>query len=372
VSNRRDAEDAARDPRKLVARQMPVSVIRPLKARQFGMSAAGNPVAAAKSARAAWGIPAVLGPEPRALTGAGVRVCVLDTGIDASHAAFAGVSGKIRASRRNFTADGDDDADGHGTHCAGTIFGRNVDGVRIGVAPGVTDPLIGKVIGDDGSGSTKALIDALQWAHSEGANIVSMSLGFDFPRMQKKLQAQGLPAELATSITLKAYRDNLRQFETMAALLAQETEESAGVIIVAAAGNESRRHLDRDFVIDVSIPAAASRDVVSVGAVSMGKDGRFDVAPFSNINPVVCAPGVGVVSARAGGGLEALNGTSMACPHVAGIAALWWEFIRERNAGVVTAGDVRARLRGAVEDTRFLPSVSIADRGAGLVQAPQA
>ena len=373
VASQKEAADARRDPRKLVARSIPVTVIRPLSAEEAGISITGDAVAAARNAQTSWGIPAVLGERPQSVTGSGVKVAVLDTGIDANHLAFTEIQDSIAEKRRNFTDGSDEDIDGHGTHCAGTIFGRDVEGVRIGVARGVTNVLIGKVIGDDGVGSTKSILDALKWAHSEGANIISMSLGFDFPKMQKKLMEQGHPPELATSIALKAYRDNLRQFETLAELLMQETDENPGTVLVAAAGNESRRHLNPDFVIDVSIPAAAALDIISVGAIMRSDvEGGLNVAPFSNINPRVSAPGVEIVSAKKGGGLNALNGTSMACPHVAGIAALWWQWISGRNQGQVKASDVRARLRATARDASFLPNVTLADRGAGIVLGPQA
>src|SRR4030095_9575249 len=82
------------------------------------------------STSAAWGIHAV-GADTSSLSGGGVRVAVLDTGIHASHPAFDGVE----LVRRNFTGESDEDLDGHGTHCAATIFGRDIDGKRIGVAP---------------------------------------------------------------------------------------------------------------------------------------------------------------------------------------------------------------------------------------------
>src|SRR4029453_14119876 len=91
-------------------------------------------------------------------TGDGVTVAVLDTGIDATHPAFAGVN----LVKKNFTTEQDTDLHGHGTHCAGTIFGRAVGGTRIGVAPGVKTAVIGKVIGD-GGGSSDPLSEALEW-----------------------------------------------------------------------------------------------------------------------------------------------------------------------------------------------------------------
>ena len=155
---------------------------------------------------------------------------------------------------------------------------------------------------------------------------------------------QGHPPELATSIALKAYRDNLRQFETLAELLMQETNEHPGTVLVAAAGNESRRHLNSDFVIDVSIPAAAALDMISVGAIMRSdiEGCRLNVAPFSNINPRVSAPEVEIVSAKKGGGLNVLNGTSMACPHVAVIAPLWWEWTAEKPGPSQSCGRARS------------------------------
>jgi subtilisin family serine protease len=371
TNDRQAAQDASRDPAKIVARNMPVTLIKPVRAADFGIAAAGDPVADARMAGASWGIADVLGPSPRDLDGAGVKVAVLDTGIDPDHAAFAPIRDTIVSKRRNFSDGEQNDVDGHGTHCAGTIFGRDVENVRIGVARGVTDVLIGKVLGDDGFGSTKWVLDALKWAHSEGANIISMSLGFDFPRMQKDLMTQGNPPELATSIALKAYRDNLRQFETLANLLMQENEDSPGTILVAAAGNESRRNLNPNFVIDVSLPAAAARGMVSVGATRPVGSERQAIAPFSNVNPQLSAPGVGIVSAALGGGMRSEDGTSMACPHVAGVAALWWGWMHARNQGQVRAADVASQLTATARDTIFEPGVTFGDRGAGAVLAPQ-
>ncbi len=134
--------------------------------------------------RPTWGIRAVRA-DTSPFTGAGVTVAVLDTGIDPNHPAFAGVE-----LVRHFTDESDDDTHGHGTHCAGTIFGRDADGVRIGVAPGVTKAVIGKVLGAGGGGGDQ-IMEAIQWAIAEGANMISMSLGIDFPRYVELLTRRG-------------------------------------------------------------------------------------------------------------------------------------------------------------------------------------
>jgi subtilisin family serine protease len=95
-----------------------------------------------------WGIKAV-GAAASRFSGAAVCVAVLDTGIERAHPAFAGVN----ITEKDFSGVGNGDRNGHGTHCAGTIFGREVDGLRIGVAPGIGAALIGKVLGDDGGAS---------------------------------------------------------------------------------------------------------------------------------------------------------------------------------------------------------------------------
>ena len=196
-----------------------------------------------------------------------------------------------------------------------------------------------------------------------------MSLGFDFPGMQRRLQERDLPAELATSKALKAYRDNLRLFEALTNFLLVEGAENKGMVIVAACGNESKRNQDPDYVIDVSVPASASPDIISVGAIAID-DEQWKIAPFSNVNPTMCAPGVNVLSASLDGGLRLDSGTSMACPHVTGVATLWWEWVRN-TMGKATGGIVRARLVASTRLDRFSPELGFMDRGAGSVLAPQ-
>ena len=347
-----DLRDLSRDPSVLeVARPMPTRLIAPL---------GGGAVTQASGAT--WGVEAV-GAADAPFDGAGVKVAVLDTGIDAGHSAFTGVA----LTQRDFTGEGNGDGNGHGTHCAGTIFGRDVDGLRIGVAPGSDQALIGKVLGSGGGGSSKMLFDAMFWAASEGAKVISMSLGFDFPGLGKQLVERGLPPDLATSVALEGYRKNIRIFDALLDLFRAQAAMTGGLVVVAASGNESRRDQDPDHEVSASLPAAAF-GVVSVGALAKGANG-LEVAPFSNTNPVLSAPGVNVISARAGGGLVSLNGTSMACPHVAGVAALWWQALRARNIPV-TADTVVAQLRAAARTDVFAASAGVADRGEGLACAP--
>ncbi|MDD7942409.1 S8 family serine peptidase [Actinomycetospora lutea] len=310
----------------------------------------------------AWGITAV-GADRSTRTGSGVLVAVLDTGVDASHAAFSGVT----VEQKDFSGSGNGDKQGHGTHCAGTILGRDVGGRRIGIARGVPTLLAGKVLGDDGSGSSDALFRGMTWALDEGARVISMSLGFDFPGMVDDLTQGGWPADLAASQALVAYRGNLRMFDALMTMARARQAFDAGALVVAAAGNESKRTVDPDYEIAASLPAA-SDGVVSVGALQKDAAG-FSVASFSNTFPQLSAPGVKILSARAGGGLVEMNGTSMACPHVAGVAALWWEAV-EASPLPATAPTVLAKLIASARSDVFAHGVDIADRGVGLVAAP--
>jgi subtilisin family serine protease len=92
------------------------------------------------------------------------------------------------------------------------------------------------------------------------------------------------------------------------------------------------------------------------------------VAPFSNIRAAIAAPGMGVYSAKKGGDYTFMNGTSMASPHVAGVAALWAERQLQRN-GIVDVVALDAQLRGNARRDR-LAEASYLDIGEGLVTAP--
>lgn len=346
----RDVVSLNRDPQvACVAIPMPIALVDPV------------PSAAASEA---WGLGAV-GADTSPLDGTGVTVAVLDTGIDQGHAAFVGVT----LVQQDFTGEGDGDGNGHGTHCAGTILGRDTDNTRIGVARGVTRCLVGKVLASSGRGSSEALFDAMLWANREHANVISMSLGFDFPGMVDRLVAQGLPIRLATSRALEAYRANIRMFDAVMNLIKQGAPFQRDSLVVAATGNESRHDLDPPVPIAVSVPAAAD-GVIAIGALGRTPTG-LAVAPFSNRFPMVAGPGVDVLSAQTGGGLTSKSGTSMATPHAAGVAALWWQSIQQAGFPAANAQNVTARLVANATKTGLVAGASPADVGNGLIQAPK-
>lgn len=339
-----------------IAPVMPMQLIRPVQVE-------GTAEAAATSTpKLTWGVEAV-GAATSPFTGKDVVVAVLDTGIDATHPAFSGVE----IIQKNFTDDKEEgDTDGHGTHCAGTIFGRAVDDIRIGVAPGVTKALIGKVLGKNG-GSSDQIADAIVWALDNGANVISMSLGIDFPGLVQYFVKSGLPVELATSRALEGYRANVQLFQSLASLANARAPFSQAAVLVAAAGNESRRDKNKDWEIAVA-PPAVSEGIISVAALGRGTSG-YTIAPFSNTGANLSGPGVQVLSAKAGGGLVALNGTSMAAPHVAGVAALWAEKLKLTRR--VSSLELTARVIGNATLQGVVAGFDPFDVGAGMVRAPQ-
>ena len=209
--------------------------------------------------------------------GAGVRVALLDTGIDEQHPDLADAIDDAR----DFTGSrfGPADQNGHGTHTAGTIAARQNHLGVIGVAPDCR-LLIGKVLGDDGSGSSANVAGGIDWAADSGADIISMSLGS--PEPDDALHA------------------------------AIERAVAKGKFIIAAAGNDGRDN-------SVNYPARW-KSTIAVAAV----DASGHLAPFSSRGPEVdiAAPGENILSTWLHGTYAKLSGTSMATPFVAGVTAL--------------------------------------------------
>jgi len=241
----------------------------------------------------------------------GPRVGIVDTGIDQNHedlrgktvacAQSRGLGGLLGGSIQVGSCTDDND---HGTHVAGTITANTNNGVGVaGVA--FNSPLvICRALGGPlGTGSTSDVANCITWTAQNGAKVISMSLGG------------------GASSTLKTAVDNA-------------WNGGNGALLVAAAGN------DGDSTANYP---AAYPNVVSVAAT----DNRDQRASFSNANADVeiAAPGVNVLSTRRGGGYFTLSGTSMATPHVSGVAAVLFGRFPTTNA----AG-IRSRLDAAVDD----------------------
>jgi subtilisin family serine protease len=341
------------------AEPMPTRMIAPLT----GASAAAGTAAAGPPA-VSWGIAAVGAYRPdwsELPTGAGVTVAVLDTGIDQNHPAFKNRGVEIVT--KNFTKDSEDeDIDGHGTHCAGTIFGRDVDGCRIGVATGVGRALVGKVLGR-GGGTTDAIFKGILWAIQNDAHVISLSLEIDYVKHREKLKTEfGYTDTQATAAALVDYGQNVLLFEDLSQLTGANRDSMRGVVVTAATGNASKRP---QFRVPAGPPSAADL-FLAVGSVGPSED-SYVVSKFSNSRARFVAPGEDVWSARRGGGLSTMSGTSMATPHVAGVAALWAEKLMKRR-GFRASQVIRAMEKAAIDLSAIHDP---ADVGAGLVQAPQ-
>lgn len=226
-----------------------------------------------------WGLSSYGVPDAwKVSRGEGALVAVLDTGAQDNHPDLVG---QITAAKNFTNSQGTFDIAGHGTHCAGIIAGVDNDIGVIGVAPRCK-LLIGKVLGDDGSGYGEWIAAGLDWAASEGAHIISMSLGSPYP----------------DPIIWNAIK----------------RATAKGCLVICAAGNSGPTN-----PTDIDYPGRFE-EVVAVASIMKGGD----LSRFSSRGPHVAlaAPGERILSTFPSDRYATLSGTSMATPFVAGVAAL--------------------------------------------------
>ncbi|MGZ0149655.1 S8 family serine peptidase [Kribbella sp. WER1] len=273
--------------------------------------------------------------------GKGVKVAILDTGLDPKH---PDLQGKVVESK-NFTADPDtSDGFGHGTHVASIITGSGAasGGKYKGVAPGV-QLLIGKVLSNKGFGQDSDIIAGMEWAAAQGAKVINMSLGGD---------------------------PTVDEADDIGALAVDRITAATGALFVVAAGNNGATST-------VSTPGVAA-SALTVAAV----DKSDKLAYYSSRGPLlypdrvskpdIAGPGSAIVAARAAGtslgdpvdaNYTSLSGTSMATPHVAGAAA-----ILAQEHPDWQAAQLKAALMSSSKDDGY----SVFEQGAGRVDVARA
>ncbi len=228
---------------------------------------------------------------PLGFTGTGVRLAILDTGIATTHPEFAG---RITACHTEVpgTTTCEDDK-GHGTHVAGIAGAQGINPAAKGVAPSVL-LMSDKVLNNIGSGTWPQVMAGIDWATTNNANIISMSLG-------------GFPGSVGPN------GPNCdAKFPVMKAAI--DAANAKGITVVAAAGNSGAS--------GVATPGCLS-NTIAVGAV----DNSRHLASFSSVGlPIqdhgIVAPGVNIYSTLPGGSYGTMSGTSMATPMVSGTVAL--------------------------------------------------
>jgi subtilisin family serine protease len=277
-----------------------------------------------------WGLQAIRA-NLSSLTGRSVKIAVLDTGVDTDHPDLVG---KIEDTASFVLGETVEDGHGHGTHCIGTAAGpaSPQQGPRYAVATEAR-VLAGKVLSNAGSGTDGQILAGMAWAIARGARVISMSLG-----------APVEPGELFP-----------QTYEQLAQHALQQ-----GTLIVAAAGNESRRP---QSIRPVGRPANCP-SILAVASLDQSLTTSFFSCSAINgaggeIN--IAAPGRDVHSAALGGGYKSMSGTSMATPHVAGVVAL----LAEANPNASADG-----LKASLLSAAFPLTQPVEDVGSGLLQAP--
>jgi len=311
----------------------------------------------------------MLGVQADGFSGKGAVVAILDSGIDLKHEAFDDVR-EQRLLCKDFTKTSINDTDGHGTILAAKIVGREKDGVRYSVAPNIDKLLVGKIWERDQKGFIDNLCSGVFWAVEEGAHIISVSLGIDFGACVQSLKEQKYPSRVAISLALERYGKALRVFETLADHI---EARRPGTLLVAAAGNHSKRRCGDNWVVPAALPAVVEK-FISVGALARCRPNRdvsnsaagdkYLLANFSNMRVDCLAPGTHIVSADLNQGYAILSGTSVSAAIVAGIAALWCEHSLETRWPPLLRNQL-------LENCCALPDMQMRDVGRGTVQAPR-
>lgn len=261
-----------------------------------------------------WGMEAASLPEAwdKSHGSAAVKVGVVDTGVDYNHPDLA--ANVVKADGYDFANNDSNpmDDNGHGTHVSGTIGAAGNNGVGVvGINWRVTIIPV-KVLDSEGSGYTDAIASGINHAVTKGAKVINLSLG-----------GPGFSQDMYDAI---------------------ENAKNHGVLVACAAGNESE---DNDYT--PSYPASYDLDnIISVAAT----DENDDMAYFSNYGATsvhLGAPGVGILSTVPSASYDTYDGTSMASPHVAGVAALIWGY----NSSL-TMAQVRSAILNSVDPVSSL------------------
>jgi subtilisin len=270
-----------------------------------------------------WGIDRVFGDETYSFPtwnttrGGEIKVAILDTGIDQNHQDLTVAGGVTTVDDTHWGNDGN----GHGTHVAGTVAALDNDLGVVGVAPQVSLYAV-KVLSDGGSGSVSSVVAGIEWAVNQSIPILNMSLGSS-----------------SDSQTLRN---------------ACDVAYAAGHLIVSSAGNSGNPGGRGD---NVSYPARYE-SVIAVASSTINNTR----SSFSSTGPAVelIAPGSSILSTLPGNNYGTYSGTSMASPHVAGVAALAWA-----SNSSLSNSDVRQILRDTAQDL----GLSSNHQGYGLARA---
>jgi subtilisin family serine protease len=289
-----------------------LSLIRPV----------GPAAAAALDTKHTWGLRAMDIPLlwGQGLTGAGVKVAHLDTGVDATHPALEpavtryaefGLDGREKPDTKPRDSDL---VDHHGTHTAGTIAGRPVGQHHVGVAPGA-ELFSAMVI--EGGDIIARILGGMDWAVGQNVKVLSMSLGI-----------RGVVADFLGVVSV--LRDN-------------------GVLPVIAVGNEGPGTSRSPGNYPQSLSVGAHNSAFAVAGFSSSQRLNRRSQPLV---PDVVAPGVDVISTGPGGAWQTLSGSSMATPHVAGLAALLFEAQPAATVTQVERALFRSAQRGTMDQER--------------------